>query len=179
MQTAVAVIACSPLWLQTCHWHVCLTRRALYTREPLVGAATRTRPLHKGAFGRCRASAHAAPHPSRRSRAAATFPRGGSLAGWAPCRVGCSLNCLLYAKRKGGGFCVCKNRWDSIGSAYVEKDNPSVTCGDSGRSHSLLPALAYERQRVTAHLRRARECGRLICGNSVPANLINCSGLPF
>ena len=32
----VAIIDCSPLWLKTCHRHVFLTRRALYTREPWV-----------------------------------------------------------------------------------------------------------------------------------------------
>ena len=30
----VAIIDCSPLWLKICHWHIFLTRRALYTREP-------------------------------------------------------------------------------------------------------------------------------------------------
>ena len=46
----VAIINCSPLWLKICHWHIFLTRRALYAREPLhhrtpfVGADALIRP---------------------------------------------------------------------------------------------------------------------------------------
>ena len=32
----VAIVDCSPLWLKICHRHIFLTRRALYTREPLT-----------------------------------------------------------------------------------------------------------------------------------------------